>query len=446
MVMPLSRTEFSARLDRWVDAYGRPPRILLAFSGGRDSSVLLHLLSHWVQQSAVPVEAVHINHQLHEAASSWQAHCEQQAGAVGIPIRSVQVSVALNIGHGLEASARAARYAALQQALQPGDWLFTAHHADDQAETVLLNLMRGSGVTGVRGIARSRSLGEGTLWRPLLDIPVADIDRYARSHAIHWIDDHTNSDLQHDRNFLRAEVMPVLCARWPAMATSMTRSAAHASEASELLDELAAQDLLHSGEAGRLSQSALQNLGPARCRNLIRHACRRLQLPTPPFRQLRAIQDELMTARDDAMPSVCWSGAEARRFQGHLYLLAAHDAAEPPERRRLDPETDADLGRQLGTLRLRTSDNGGIREAVAAAGLAVRFRQGGERLRPAGHAQHRRLKSLLQEAGVVPWMRDRIPLLYAAEELVAVADLWVAAEFHEARGFHVYWQQRPAIF
>ncbi len=444
--MPLSNTEFAARLDRWVAAYGRPPRIVLAFSGGRDSTVLLHLLSHWARQSAVPVEAVHINHQLHATADGWQVHCEQQADAVGIPFRGVQVSVSQDSGLGLEASARAARYSALQEAVQTGDWLFTAHHADDQAETVLLNLMRGSGVAGVRGIARLRSFGEGKLLRPLLDVPVADIDQYARSEAIRWIDDHSNSDLHHDRNYLRAEVMPLLRERWPTMATSMTRSAAHASEAVELLDELAALDLLRCGEADRLSQTALQNLPPARCRNLIRYACRQLALPTPPFQQLRAIQEELLTARDDAMPKVRWSGAEARRYRERLYLLVPCDATAAPDNLRLDTETDADLGAQLGTLQLRSSDDGGIRGDIASAGLLVRYREGGERLRPADQPQHRRLKSLLQEAGVVPWMRERIPLLYAAGELVAVGDLWVAAEFHADSGFRVHWQQKPALY
>jgi tRNA(Ile)-lysidine synthase len=444
--VPLSPADFAARLDGWVADFGHPPRLLLAYSGGRDSSVLLHLLQNWAGPADCPLTAIHVNHHLHDEASRWQAHCERVATGLGVPCVTLDVDVATANGLGLEANARDARYSALQQELGSGEWLLTAHHADDQAETVLLNLMRGSGVAGVRGVAAHLEFGRGRLLRPLLDASAADIADYARTHAIAWVDDHSNADQQHDRNYLRAAVLPPLRERWPAMAAALGKSASHATEAGELLDDLAALDLRGCGDAARLQQEGLQALSPPRRRNLIRFACRQLGLPTPPLQQLRAIQDELLPAKADAMPVVRWAGAEARRFRGQLYLFATCEQGAVAGNSELSCRRPLELGPAHGTLSLQASEQGGIPQALAETGLKLRYRAGGERLQPSGQAHHRRLKSLLQEAGVVPWMRDRIPLLYAADNLVAVGDLWIADEFHEAHGFRVVWQKRPAIF
>ena len=444
--MPLSPEEFTARLDGWMANFGRPPRALLAYSGGRDSSVLLHLLHKWAVPAGCALTAIHVNHHLHEEARCWQAHCEREAAALGVHCMTLDVEVATDNGRGLEANARDARYAALQQQMGAGDWLLTAHHADDQVETVLLNLMRGSGVAGVRGIAEQLEFGPGRLLRPLLDAAAADVADYARTHAICWVDDHSNADQQHDRNYLRAAVLPPLRDRWPTLTSSMGRSALHATEASALLDDLAGVDLGNSGDPARLALDGLQALSLPRRRNLVRFACRRLGLPTPPLRQLHVILDELVLAKADATPVVRWAAAEARRYRGHLYLLSRIDSCEAAVGGTLSCALPLELGPVQGTLCLKASEQGGISPALAETGLDLRYRAGGERLQPSGHAHHRRLKSLLQDAGVVPWMRDRIPLLYAADKLVAVGDLWIAHEFHEAHGFRVIWQQRPAIF
>jgi len=389
--------------------------------------------------------AVHVNHGLQHGADDWQAQCETQASALGVALKCLRVDVNIE-GLGLEASARTARYATLQAAMEPGDWLLTAHHEDDQAETLMLNLLRGSGIPGLRGAAARRQFGPGLLIRPLLNVSGQAIADYAAEHQLVWIDDPSNANQHYDRNYLRGTVLPALSARWPQAARSLSRSAAHATEAAGLLQELARDDIESCGSAERLSIAAMAMLSAARQRNLVRTACHTLKLNSPPYHQLHAIQSELLNARSDASPLVTWSGAEARRYRGHLYLLPSRMTLHAPVAVLCRDKPSVVLSQQQGVLSLNWSESGGIREATVAAGLQLRFRQGGERIQTAGNGRRRRLKSLFQEAGIVPWMRDRIPLFFAGDELVAVGDLWIAAEFQEPCGFSVSWDQKPALF
>jgi tRNA(Ile)-lysidine synthase len=189
----------------------------------------------------------------------------------------------------------------------------------------------------------------------------------------------------------------------------------------------------------------MKELDEARQRNLLRYAMRQLELPPPPSTRLSQIVDELMHARRDAQPLVSWQGAEVRRYRGHIYLLAASLASGREDGRRLTPENKLDLGPGMGCLSLTGTDGPCIDSDVATAGLTIRFRDGGESIRPVGHDHSQKLKKLLQEAAVVPWMRDCIPLLYSGDDLVAVADLWTAAEFSKPRGYRVCWHGRPEI-
>ena len=441
--MPLTPDTLRSQLDSAAAHCGRPARVLLAWSGGRDSTVLLHLLHSWSAETGIELLVLHVNHGLQACADGWEAHCEQLAKELGVSLQCFHVRVD-NDGLGLEASARAARYAVLQSAMHADDWLLTAHHEDDQAETVLLNLMRGSGIRGLRGTAVCRRLERGFLVRPLLAVSGRAIADYAVQHKLVWIDDHSNANQRHDRNYLRGTVLPALRDRWPQAARSLARSAAHATEAAVLLNELASSDIAACGSADRLSMIAMARLSAARQRNLVRTACEVLNLNSPPYNQLYAIQNDLLNAGSDASPLVTWSGAEARRYRDHLYLLPTSGKAPESTGVLNTNNSRVVLAGHQGELTLRRSESGGIREQTVAAGLRVCFRQGGERVQPHGHGRRRRLKSLFQEAGVVPWMRDWIPLFYAGDELVAVGDLWIAAKFHEQCGFSVNWENKPA--
>lgn len=409
--------------------FARDRPLAVAFSGGRDSTVLLHLLLEL--RGASRLRALHVEHDLQPAAPDWARHCAGQCAALGVPLTVLRVQVARDSGQGLEAAARAARYAALAAALAPDEALLTAHHAGDQLETLLLHLRRGSGPDGMAGIPARSELAGRPLLRPLLAAEPAALAGHARRAGLHWIEDPSNADPAIDRSFLRREVLPQLLARWPDFTRGAARSAALMGEAAGLLADQAAADLAacapgEAPAAGRLELAACAALPAARLRLLLRRLCRAQALPLPPEPALRRGLPGLLAAGADRNPRLAWPGAELRRYRDRLYLRRAADPSPPPQGLVLRPGATVALGGPRGQLRLVPVAAGGI--VVPDGGLAVGWRRGGERLRPAGQPHHRPLKLLLQERGVVPWMRAQVPLLQAAGRLVAVGDLWLAAE------------------
>ena len=439
--MNFSAAILAEHLKELESTAGRPARYVIAFSGGLDSTVLAHALA---QCSDVPLLAIHVDHALQTDSADWSEHCAQIAAALKIEFRSLRVNVQLESGKGPEASARDARYTALHAELDDGDWLLSAHHREDQAETLLLNLIRGSGPAGVAGIGNIRRFGPGWLVRPMLNIDRADILQYATDLGLQWIEDPSNTDRRFDRNFLRHEVLPRLKSRWPDIAARLQRSAGHAGEASQLLVELAAIDLETLGSrAARLPIDGLSDLSAARQRNVIRFALRDLGLSTPTAMQLKRILNEVIPARVDAQPLVSWPGASVRRYRNGLYLLP-ENLADAIESASLSGE-DLQLGIGLGTLHFESGADIGISPELFSGGLTLKPRSGGEKFQPQGQSHTRKLKKLLQEEGVVPWMRDRLPLIYAGERLVAVGDLWLAADSVARPGVAVRWIGRPAL-
>lgn len=422
-------------------------RWLLAYSGGIDSTVLLHALSDTRASDPREILAIHVNHGMHPHAPAWEAHCRNFALLLGVRFASRRVAVDGTPGSGPEAAARDARYALLRTFVEPGDCLLSAHHEDDQAETLLLNLLRGSGVAGLAGIGAVQAFGQGRLVRPLLGVSGGDILAYAKRHRLDWIDDPSNAETRFDRNFLRQEIVPRLASRWPAVSARLRQSADLAGEAGMLLDDLAGIDLATAGGSpARLELAALRGMAPPRQRNLLRHAVSLSGLPPPPATRLYQAINELVPAREDAQPLVTWPGAELRRYRDHLYVMPSlgTDPAEPPAL--LHPGETLDLGPGAGRVALTAGAGDGIRPDLAAGGLKVRFRHGGEEIRPSGRECTHKLKKLLQDRGVVPWMRDRLPLLYSGERLVAVADLWTSADCVNAGGYAVTWREHPSLY
>jgi len=410
-----------------------PKRYVVAFSGGLDSTVLLHALRSLSAERSVAILAIHIDHGLQEKSADWSRHCESIARALGVDYRSLEVTVQLESGKGPEASAREARYTALHAELETGDWLCSAHHREDLAETLLLNLVRGSGPAGIAGIGAIRRFGPGWLARPLLRFERSSLQEYAQQQSLRWVDDPSNKDRRFDRNFLRHEVLPRLKSRWPDISARLQRSALHAGEASQLLSNLAEIDLeALGGRAERLPIDDLKKLSAARQRNVIRFALRQLGLSTPTAVQLARILDDAVAAREDAEPLVRWPGASVRRYRNGLYLLPEKLADVPPSN--AISESGVALGAGLGTLHFETGAELGLSESLFKQGLRLGFRDGGEEIKPVGHIHTRKLKKLLQEEGVVPWMRGRLPLLFAGDVLVAVGDLWMAAAASSSPG------------
>jgi len=423
---------------------GKPSRYVIAFSGGLDSTVLLHAFVSLREELEIPLLAIHVDHGLQEDSGAWSDHCREVAQELGVDYRCRAVTVQLESGKGPEASAREARYTALHGELSYNDWLLSAHHREDQAETLLLNLIRGSGLAGMAGIGAIRRFGPGWLVRPLLETSRAALLDYASDEALHWLDDPSNTDRRFDRNFLRHEVFPRLKSRWPDVSSRLHRSAQHAGEATELLATLAEIDLESlGGRAERLPIDGLLRFRTARQKNLLRHALRRLGLSTPTAIQLKRILAEVIPARQDAQPHVSWPGASVRRYRNNLYLLP-EELVNTPQSMKVSA-AEVPLGAGLGVLQFVEGAGRGLSERFLEADIEVRFRQGGEEFHPLGQSHTRKLKKLLQEEGGGPWMRDRLPLIYAGNELIAVGDLWLAASAVSEPGVELRWKDRPAL-
>jgi tRNA(Ile)-lysidine synthase len=423
-----------------------PSRMTVALSGGLDSTVLLAAL---VRLSLpVRLRAAYVDHGLHPDAAQWGARCAELAAALGVEWVAVRVTVDDVAGVGLEAAARDARYRALAGVLEPGEWLLTAHHGDDQLETVLLRLLRGTGVRGLRGILAFGAFAGGFLARPLLTFARAELRAAALEWGLSWLEDPANRDLRHDRNFLRLRVLPEVLARWPSAVRHAQRLAAQMAEAEEILEGVAREDARSLAAPWCIPAAALHALPAARQHNLLRFALREVGLGTPSARKLDELCRALLEVRPGAQPLVRWPGAEGRVFRDALYLMPALGTASPQglaaaldaERRWQGPE---------GSVQLVPSEADGLPDAWVAEGLAVRFRGGGERFKPLGQRHHRTLKQLFQASGLVPWMRDRVPLLYRGSTLVAVGDEWLTADVEAAapgaRRWRVIWADHPPV-
>ena len=423
---------------------GRPSRYVVAFSGGLDSTVLLHALVPLREELRVPLLAIHVDHGLQQDSGAWSKHCRGVAERLGVDFLSRSVEVQLESGKGPEASARDARYNALHSELRFGDWLMSAHHREDQVETLLLNLIRGSGPMGIAGIGIIRRFGPGWLVRPLLESSRNELLEYANREALSWVEDPSNIDRRFDRNFLRHDILPRLGARWPDIAARLQRSAAHAGEASRLLADLARIDLESlGGRPERLPIDRMLGLSAARQRNLLRLALRQLGLSTPTAMQLERILNEVIPAREDAQPLVTWPGAAVRRYRNGLYLLPEGLQGSPTT---IEVASDkVPVGPGLGILEFIPGQARGLSEDLLERGIQIRFRKGGEEFQPYGQTHTRKLKKLLQEEGVLPWMRDRVPLVYAGDDLVAVGDLWLARNAVTEPGVALRWTDRPAL-
>ncbi len=424
-------------------------RFCVALSGGLDSGVLLHALAGLRDaHEGLRLRAVHVDHGLQAEAPAWAEACADACRSLGIELRVLRLALKPAQGASIEAEARDARYAAISAELGPGEWLLTAHHRDDQLETVLIQLMRGAGVSGLAAMPARARLGAGWHGRPLLDVDRSDLAAYAEQEHLSCIIDPMNAAARFDRGWLRAQVLPPLRKRWPQAAATVSRSARHLAEAGRLLAAFAESDASGLLDDGRLSIEGLHRLSQDRQVNVLRWWIRECGLGPPSAARFETILDDLVEARVDAEPVVRWETGELRRYRGRLYAM--QPLGEPPTGiLRLDSAKPAvELGGGLGRIGLAAGEQGGLDPALAAD-LVVRFRAGGESLRPHPARPRKRLKQLCQEAGIVPWMRERLPLLFAGTRLVAVGDLWIDAESAVAPGrpgLAPVWSDRPEIF
>lgn len=416
-------------LPRWPDV-----RLCVALSGGLDSSVLLAALCR-VRPRPSALRAIHIDHGLQPAARAWGAHCRRLARDLGVPVTVLRARVECPPGTSPEAAARERRYGLLAEHTKSGEVLLTAHQQDDQLETVLLQLLRGSGLPGLSAMPDRAPFGAGSLLRPLLPCARAELESWARAAALTWVEDGSNRDEHFDRNYLRRRVLPVLRARWPGAAPAVARSAAHVAEAQSLLDELGRADMERASVGRALSAAALRALPPARRRNALRHWLGTLGVTVPDTARLRELAGPVLEAREDAQPELRWGEVRVRRSAGLLQIgpgplpppcappaVTAHsDESQRWRWREAQPCTLPDGS----ALVLEADPRGPIDLDLLPQELEVRRRRGGERLRLRPGGPSRLLKSLLQEAKVPPSERKRLPLVCAADAVLLVADRWV---------------------
>ncbi|TXS95386.1 tRNA lysidine(34) synthetase TilS [Parahaliea maris] len=429
------------------------PHWWVAYSGGLDSTVLLHLLvnARRINPGLPALTALHVHHQLQAEADSWLAHCKQQCEGLGVNFDAQRVAVAVQ-GRGLEAAARDARQAVFANRLGQGEVLLTGHHQDDQVETFFLRLLRGAGVEGLGAMAASRPLGEGQLHRPLLEFPREQLLAYARLYNLSWIEDPSNRDTDLDRNYLRSRVLPMLAERWPGYRATVSRAALEQQAAAHALaEDLPPITTLHNrfGDPGLPLDDVLEQ-GDAQAARLLRRWLRQQGLRAPDRASLLEFLRQLGQAAADREPRLVVDGAVFQRFLGELYRLPATPdwrAAEGLELGAGNPLTHPGLGR-LSLVPAGEGEPGIV--LAPEERLTLRFRRGGERCRLASREGSHSLKKLLQEAAVPPWWRERLPLLYRGEELLAVADCWYCSgdveEGHRAsrKRWQVRWERNSA--
>lgn len=404
--------------------------MVLALSGGLDSVVLFHLLLSLRESLGFNFYALHVHHGLSPWADRWETFCAGLCSEYGVPFEARRVTVPRRAGESLEAAAREARYQVFSSS--SADVLLLAQHLDDQAETFLLQLLRGAGAKGLGAMPEERPAGEGkTLLRPLLAVPRETLKEYAVARALAWEEDESNTDIGFDRNFLRHEIFPSLERRFPAYRQTLSRASGHLAEAALLLEELARLDAEHGIRDGLLDGALLRNLSFSRAKNLLRYYLVLRQIPLPDASRLEEATRQLREAAEGAQIRVRFSNYEIRRYRGWVEAARYAPAFPPNMCIPWSGEEEVDLP----GVHLKFEQRGGVgirREALLSQKVTIRSRRGGERFRPLCDRPSRSLKNLLQEAGIPTWRRANLPLLFVGETLVWVPEIGTDCDYQAA--------------
>lgn len=440
--MANSRKLNSAEFNEKVAAHIVPllpahSSILIGLSGGVDSVVLLHVLHHLAHRYSWRLSALHVHHGISPNADAWENFCASLCAQHRISLHIERVDITPLRAQGIEAAARKLRHAAFAE--QECDYIALAHHADDQAETMILQLLRGAGVRGAAAMPLlARGKGDSArVLRPLLHCSRREILDYAEALELHWIEDESNADDKYPRNYLRHHVMPALEQKFPGYRDTLGRSAQHFAEASSLLDELAEHDAAGGIDTDTLSIAALRALSEPRARNLLRYFLHVRGAPMPQTVQIGDMLEQLFNARRDAAVRIVFGDWELHRYQGRVHVLRAYGEFDPNMVLPWHGEAALEWPALNAQLHFKRSKGDGISLArLRRAPVTLRARSGGESLRPHPNASMRTLKNLLQEYHVPPWQRDRLPLLFCGDDLVSIPGVAIAAEYqasgHEA--------------
>jgi len=377
------------------DPFLEDKNIVVALSGGIDSVVLLHYLhTHYPDNC----RAIHCNHHLSKHCVEWGEFCKDLCNKLSIPYSNVDIFI--ENGSNLEENARKKRYNSLSSDLKENEVLCTAHHQNDQAETLLLQLFRGAGVAGLASMPKSKPLGKGVHYRPMLNIKKSEIIQYTKDNHLSWVEDDSNTDTNFRRNFLRLDIIPKLEVAYKNLAKTLTRSAKHQSEALQLIQALAkidiqAHQLINLNH--QINIQKLTQLDTLRIKNIIRYHLSSLEFLAPSDKVMKQILD-LLSAKEDANPLVSWDQFEIRRFQGQLYFI---------DNKANQNEDFCPYHAELKKL----------------PNFSIRYRTEGQRIKLPGKKHSQSLKKILQEANIPPWERSSLKMYYIKDELRAMERL-----------------------
>ncbi|MBN8713288.1 MAG: tRNA lysidine(34) synthetase TilS [Xanthomonadales bacterium] len=394
--------------------------LCVAYSGGPDSTALLHALAQLPEARARGLRAVHVDHRLQAQSPAWAEHCRAFCATLDVPLTVVVAQVRRGRGNGLEAAAREARYAAMAAELRRGECLVLAQHRDDQAETVLLKLLRGAGPEGLGGMRPLRAFGAGALWRPLLACPREDLLGYVGAARLPVIEDPSNADTRLARNFLRHRIMPQLLQQWPQAVCAIVHSAQLNRAAADALQArwLPELERLRDPANNSLDTAGWLALDPALRHPMLDHWLHAAGLHAPTTAQRQQIERQCQ-AQAGRVPCIRWRDTELRIWKGRLWAMSPQEP--PPADWTIAWEGQEVILPGGGSFALHPAD------ARLPAPVTLRLRQGGERLKPMGTPYTRDVRDLFQQGEVPPWQRHACPLVYDGDELLAVADRWASA-------------------
>ena len=422
-------------------------RFTIALSGGLDSMVLLDLLSKAKRSSDV-IKAIHINHNLHESSKEWVDFAKDACKKYKLPLIIESINPKQE-GFGLEADAREQRYKKFKEIILDNECLLTAHHLDDQIETTLFRIFRGTGLDGLRSIRKKAKFGKGLLCRPLINIPREAIEQYAKLNDIKWIEDPSNNNIYFDRNYLRNNIVPSIKKRWPNAQKTITRLSSLAENNQKLLHELAKEDIGEIEKFNVLDIGILSNKSSLRINNIFRFMIVKNKMGIPSLKVLESGIETLINAKSDS-PIITWDGFSIRRYKNTLYFFnpdLKQDEIRPLKMKWFIDET-INLGGNRGSIQARFIKGQGIALNKCPKSLEIKYRKGGEQIKPSGHKITKSLKNLFQENNVLPWVRDQIPLVYLDEDLISVGDLWFNQDYkakEQEDGFLISWDRNIEI-
>ena len=424
-----------------------PNKFCIAFSGGMDSTVLLHVMKNIIDEKS-QIRAIHINHNIVDNSKVWTRTCKSICKNFGIDIEIISLEVTHN-GYGLEAAARDERYKKLKEILYENEYLLTAHHEEDQMETVFLRMARGTGLDGLQGINEKYSFGEGIIFRPMLEVSKTSVMDYAKEHQLKWVEDSSNQDTHFDRNFLRKKIIPQFRERWPSIASSVSRLSQLSAQNIKILNQIAEEDIGPIANMNELPLAKLLDKSFERANNMLRYIILANGMSIPSMKTLQDGLKEMLDPETDKSV-IAWKDYCIRKYKNHLYFLSNSDLEPNKVDVRIPWEIGktVNLGENIGTIEATFIHGDGLSIEKCKNKLTISYRQGGELIKPIGHRINKSLKNLFQENQILPWMRDKIPLIYYQDELVSVADLWFnqnyVASQNEA-GFVVNWHKKMII-